>query len=127
MAGRTDGLIKTFRFAVATAPYRFVKFGASDTEATPAVAATDAIIGATIELPVDAGQRGDVALTGIADVTFGGPVGRGDPVTSDAQGRAIVAAPGAGTRVRIAGFAMASGVLGDIAPVHLQPGFMTGV
>jgi len=126
MAGRTDGLIKNFRAAVAIPAYTIVKFGVSDVLVTPTVAAGDASIGITGELAADVGERCDVHMSDIADVRLGGPVTRGDPLTSDVQGRAILAAPGSGAKVRTIGFALASGVLGDVAPARLVPGMMTG-
>lgn len=126
MAGRTDGLIKNFRAGVAIAAYRIVKFGASDVEVLPAAAPADAIIGVTSEIAADAGQRCDVMMSDIADVRLGGAVTRGDPLTSDATARAVLAAPAAGAKMRIVGFAMASGVADDIAPVRIVPGLITG-
>jgi hypothetical protein len=72
------------------------------------------------------GERTDIVHTGIADVEFGGTVTRGGPVTSDANGRAVAAAPAAGSNVRIIGFAVNSQVSGDIGPVLLEPGLMQG-
>ena len=57
---------------------------------------------------------------------FGGTVARGAPVTADASGKAVAAAPAAGSNVRIIGFAEVSAVAGDIAPVLIAPGVMQG-
>lgn len=127
MAGRTDGLIKNYRAGAAgVAPFTIVKPGASDVEAVPAAGTGDAAIGVSGELAAAAGERCDVHMSDIADVRLGGPVTRGDLLTSDAQGRAIAAAPGAGAKVRMIGLALVSGVLGDIAPVRILPGQITG-
>lgn len=126
MAGRTDGLIKNFRATAAVAAFTIVKFGPSDIEATPAAAAADASIGVSGEVAAAAGERFDVHMSDIADVRFGGVVTRGDPLTSDAQGRAVTAAPAAGANARIVGFALVSAVLGDIGPARIAPGLMQG-
>lgn len=126
MAGRTDGLIKTFRAAGPVAPRRIVKLGAADDLVLAAAAAGDASIGVSQELGADAGEPLDVALDGIGEVTLGGNVERGDQLTSDAEGRAITAAPAAGVAVRTIGTALASGVAGDIAPLIIERGVVRG-
>lgn len=126
MAGRTDGLIKNFIAGAAIPRRRIVKFGANDQQVVLAVAAADASIGITTEIDADANERIDVVLSNLAEVAYGGNVGRGDPLTSDAQGRAIAAAPAPGERQRIIGFAMAAGVVGDVGVCRIAPGFITG-
>lgn len=126
MAGRTDGLIKNFRAPAPIAAWTIVKFGASDIDVATAVAAGDASIGVTGELAAAAGERVDVHMSDIADVRYGGNVAAGAPLTSDAQGRAITAAPGAGVKMRTIGFALASGVVGDVSPARIIPGLITG-
>ncbi|MGK9234782.1 DUF2190 family protein [Inquilinus limosus] len=115
---RNHGLVKTFVAAAAFAGYRIVKFGADDTVAL-ATAPADMAIGVVDMLGASApGISCDVVLTGIAEVEYGGPVTRGDDLTADAQGRAVVAAAGN----RVIGKAMATGVLGDIGSVLLDRG-----
>lgn len=126
MAGRTDGLIKNFRASAAVGAYTIVKFGAADTDAAPASAAGDALIGTTGELGAALGERVDVHMGDIPEVRFGGNVTRGDPLTSDANGAAVTAAPGAGVKVRIIGFATVSGAAGDIGTYRYAPGVVTG-
>lgn len=126
MAGRTDGLTKNFRAGAAIGARLFIKPGASDIEALPAAAATDAIMGVSVELPAAQGERLDVAMGDIPDITYGGNVTRGDPLTSDAQGRAITAVKTANTLVRIGGFALVSAVAGDIGPMRFAPGLLPG-
>lgn len=126
MAGRTDGLIKSFIAGAAIPRRRIVKFGANDQQVVLGAAATDALIGITTEIDADSGERTDVILTDLAEVTYGGNVTRGDPLTSDATGRAVVAAPAAGARARIVGFAMVSGVSGDVGVCRIAPGFISG-
>lgn len=91
-----------------------------------AAASTDLVIGVNEALPVVAGERVDVIRAGIADVEFGGNVTRGQPVTADADGKAVAAAPAAGVNAHIVGFAEVSAVAGDIAPVMLTRGVMQG-
>lgn len=126
MAGRTDGLIKNFRATAAVAAFTIVKFGADDVSVVVSAAAADASIGVTIELDAAAGQRVDVAMSDIGDVRYGGNVARGDLLTSDGQGRAITAAPGAGVVMRTIGTAMVSAVLGDIGPMMIERGQIRG-
>lgn len=126
MAGRTDGLIKTFRAAGAIAPRRIVTFGAADNAVVQADAAADALLGVTQELGAAPGEPVDVALSDIGEVTLGGNVARGDKLTSDAQGRAITAASGAGVVIRTIGTALASGVAGDVAPLIIERTIVRG-
>ncbi|MDM4768661.1 capsid cement protein [Solimonas sp. SE-A11] len=105
--------------------YRLAKFGAADRAAVQASAATDALIGVNAELDVVQGERVDIVRSGFAPVQYGGNVTRGDPLTSDANGKAIKANPAAGTRMSIAGYAEVSAVDGDIELMLVAPGFIT--
>jgi hypothetical protein len=103
--------------AGAIAPYRIIKHGATDYAVLQAAAATDAICGVTQQLGAAQGQRVDVAIGGVeTEVEYGGIVTRGDPLTSDANGKAVKAVPVAGQVVRTIGFADVSGVAGDVVP-----------
>lgn len=85
------GLIKTLTAAAAIAAHRFVKFGNGDTLGQQASGPNDLVIGVS-DLGADAqDDRFDVVLGGIALVTYGDTVVRGQPLTSDAQGRAVPA------------------------------------
>ena len=81
---------------VAIPKYRIVKHGTGDRAVTAATAATDSSIGVTNELDAAAGERVDVWQVGIAYVEAGAAVTRGAPVTADAVGRGVAAAPAAG-------------------------------
>lgn len=123
---RIEGLITNFNAGAEVLPYRIVKFGSSDKTAVQAAAATDASIGVADQMgAASAGDPLDVIRSGIAEVEFGGNVTRGQPLTSDADGKAVAAAPAAGASVRIIGHAEVSGVDGDIGSVHLSPGTLT--
>jgi len=116
---RNHGLVKTFIAAAAFAGHRIVKFGADDDTVALATAPADKSIGVVDMLGANAaGISCDVVLTEIAEVEYGGPVTRGDDLTADAEGRAVVAAAGD----RVIGKAMATGVLGDIGSVLIDRG-----
>lgn len=124
---RNEMLTKTFSASAAIAPYRAVKLGASDGVATQAAAVSDAIIGVSNILGADAaGDAVDVVLAGIAEIEFGGTVTRGAFVTADADGKAVAAAPAAGTNNSIIGRAAVSGVDGDIGSVIIALGSLQG-
>lgn len=120
------GLTHTFKAGGALIKRRIVKHGAADVEVLQAAAAADKSVGITTDIDTAIGNSADVIRGGIAPVEYGGVVTRGDPLTSDAVGRAVTAAPAAGANVRIAGFADVSGVLGDIGSIYIAPGVMQG-
>lgn len=120
----TPTLIRNYTAGGAIAKYRIVKHGATDGAALQAAAPTDALMGVCTEL--DSGGGADVIKAGVADVEYGGNVTRGDPLTSDASGKAVTAAPAAGTNARIVGYAEVSGVSGDIGSALIAIGVMQG-
>jgi len=120
--GRTtsEGLIKSMEATVAVPARRIVAHGAADGTGVLATGPATPIRGVSSELDTAIGERISVLMVGtIAEVEAGGAVTRGDPVTADAQGRAVVAAGGN----RIVGYAEVSGVLGDIITVDVLPGY----
>jgi len=119
-------LTKSYKAGATVSPYRIVKFGADDEHVVHAAAATDAMFGVSAELGADAEERVDVHVAGIAEVEYGGALSAGDLVTSDANGKAVAAAPAAGTNNRVIGIARVSGVAGDIGSVFLYPGQIQG-
>lgn len=119
-------LNKNGRAEAAIAPYRIVKPGTTDGSYLQAAAATDSLVGVCESVGPAIGERVDVVKVGIADVEFGGNVTRGQPVTADADGKAVAAAPAAGSNVRIIGFAEVSAAAGDISPVLLAVGVLQG-
>ena len=124
---KNDSLDKNYTADAAIAAYRIAKFGAADGAVAIAAAATDLLIGVTGRVTATvAGERVDVSRSGIREVEYGGAVTRGATLTSDASGRAIVAAPAAGANVRTIGVAEVSGVLGDIGSLLIVPGSMQG-
>ena len=119
-------LLKSYVAAGTIAKHRIVSFGASDGTVVASSAATSLHIGVNAELDVVTGERVDVVRSGLPLVEYGGAVTRGQPLTSDAQGRAVAAAPAAGANVRIVGFAEVNAVAGDIDRMLLAPGVMQG-
>ncbi len=102
------------------------KPGSTDDYMVQASAAADYLTGISGSVGAGAGERVDIIKEGIADVIAGGTITRGGPVTSDANGKAVAAAPGAGANVRIIGFAEATAASGDIIGVLISPGIMQG-
>jgi len=120
------GLIKCYNAEGGINPYTIVKFGANDFGVVPAAAATDKLIGVTREFGSASGEPSDLIHDGITYVKLGGTVARGDLLTSDASGQAIVAAPGVGVNNRIIGYARQSGVVGDVIDIVIEPGSVQG-
>ncbi len=121
-----NGLTKSYNAEAAIGANLLVKPGANDWGVLQAAAATDKIIGVTTEVAAGINERCDVIHEGIADVLLGGTVTRGDPITSDANGKGVTAAPSAGTNNGIVGRALISGVSGDIIPVLVSVGSFQG-
>lgn len=122
-----SGQIRNFLAATAAiAAYTIVKFDVLDGNIVPAAAAADLLMGVSTDIPAAIGDRCDAQLDGICEVLYGGAVTRGQKLTSDASGRAVAAAPGAGANVQIIGTAMVSGVLGDIGQIVISQSVMQG-
>jgi len=110
---------ETFVSDGAIGAYRIVKFGAEDGTAAIASAATAPLLGVSGEVGVDAAEkRIDVHTSGGQRVYYGGTVTRGDDLTSDANGAAVVTTT-AGNH--IVGRARISGVAGDLGTVEIRP------
>jgi hypothetical protein len=120
------GLTKNYNAGAAVLKRRFIKFGADDKTVLQAAAATDLIVGASTDVDTVTGETTDVIVSGIALLQAGGAVTRGQEVTSDANGKAVAAAPGAGVNNRVGGIAMASAVLDDWFPVLIAPSVKQG-
>ncbi len=118
MMGQTDIMSKSAKCtaAVSTA-YTIAKFGADDDTFNVASAATDTLLGIFQHTTDAADDEVRVMMIGISRCKLGGTVTRGNPITSDANAKGVAATAGQS----IVGFAMASGVVGDIIPVFLVP------
>jgi hypothetical protein len=126
MSNISSAFLKNFKAETAVPRHRICKFGASDTAVVLATAAADLSFGVSAEIDAAIGEPCDVAIMGLVPVTYGGVVARGNLLTSDALGRAVAAAPGAGVSVEVIGRAMIAGVLGDIGSVNLSPSRVRG-
>lgn len=71
-----------------------------------------------------AGQMCDVTVAGMTEVIAGGDLDFDDPVTADANGRAVKAVAVAGQTVRIVGFIRGEGTTGDILPIQVAPSLL---
>ncbi|EDZ8928004.1 hypothetical protein FWN46_08195 [Salmonella enterica] len=92
-----------------------------ETEPESVVTATNGkslIIGVTTAISSDAGDHVDVIRGQLALVIFGGTVKAGQPLTSDAEGRAVPAADGDW----YLGFAECDGEENDVGSVWIAPG-----
>ena len=118
--------IKSYQAAAAITAYRIVCFadGANGTTVEMANANTDAAIGTADEMGADLGGQCDIHLAGLALVELGATVAAGQPLMSDALGRAIPAVAAASSTRRVIRFAHAPGVVGDIIVVWLAPSLL---
>ena len=117
---RTD-LYVNFPITGDLAPFRIVAHDA-DGACKQATAATDALIGTSDELGKQPNGGADVAMNYQPEVEAGAAFAVGDPLTSDAEGRAIKATT-AGSR--IIGFALkAATEAGEIVDYQFAPGFL---
>lgn len=121
-------LTKNFVAETAIPGGRLVKHGSTAGTVALATAATDAICGASVsDVSAEAGERVDVVMLGLSYVTAGAAIVAGAPITADASGRAVAAAPAAGANARLAGFGHeAATALGDQVVCHIVPGVMQG-
>ena len=119
-------VIKNFQADGDVGAYLLLKPGSDDNQVAVAAAATDALIGASTFVAAKDGAPCDAVLGGIADVYCGDDVAFGDPITSDADGKAVKAAPVAGANARLAGVALCAGAAGDLIQVLLSPSVMQG-
>ena len=119
-----NSVIKTLTAtAAAIEAYRIVKFdGTTKTSVLKAAAATDAPVGVSEGIDTAASGRVDVVLSGLAKVTAGAAFNPGAYLTSDASGRAVAAAPAAGTNNGIVGVAIEEATAaGDIVEILVAP------
>ncbi|WP_304280623.1 capsid cement protein [Caulobacter segnis] len=105
---------------------RFVKAGGAAGTIIQATGSTDALLGVSASMGGKSGQVVDVEETGVAEIEYGGAVAVGDPLTSDAVGRAVKANPGAGVVAQVGGYARVAGVLGDFGSMKTARGQIKG-
>ncbi len=122
----TPILTKSYIAEAAVAKRRIVKLGTADGKVLQGAAATDAVFGVSTEIDAAINERCDVHLAGMVEVEAGGTIARGDPITADANGKAVKAAPATGVNNRIVGWADVAAVSGDVFDVLLAQGQIQG-
>jgi len=118
--------IKNYLAGADIARYLIVKFGADDETVVPAAAATDALVGISMETDALSGEGIDIAHAGIHQARAGGAITRGALITADANGKAVAAAPATGANAKVIGVALATAAADDIIPVIIAPGETQG-
>ena len=122
-----SGFYKSRNAASAIAGCSLAAYTANADEVTLATGSAAPIVGVTDTIDVATGELVDVQMTQLADVRFGAAVAPGDPLTADAEGRAIKAVKGAaGVIVYCIGFAQRPQVADDIGPALLAPFMIVG-
>ncbi|MGJ8563846.1 MAG: capsid cement protein [Alphaproteobacteria bacterium] len=118
---------KAFGASGAIAKRRILALAATNGLVTQAVAASTALIGISDPgADVVSGKTVDVITHGIAELDYGDTIANGDPITADADGKGIAAAPATGVNMSIIGFAVEDGEDGVIGSVRLAPAIITG-
>ena len=112
------GLTKAYLATTDAAPYTIAKYVTGDHTVAAATAPADRICGVFTEAGAKSGRNADVVRSDMPGVLLGGAVAVGDRLTSNANGRAVVAASGNS----LLGTAVKAGVAGDVIPVHLLIG-----
>ncbi|WP_210188134.1 capsid cement protein, partial [Bosea sp. CRIB-10] len=122
------GPVKNFTAAGAIKPRRVVAFAATEGQVETAASPTaKTLIGVTGVIgAVAAGERVDVYFGDVQTVEAGAAFAQGARLTVDAEGRVIAAAPAATVTQQIIGTAFGvSTALGELVPVHIQPGALS--
>ena len=117
------GLTKSYLASAPIAAFRIAAMSdaANSREVATASGPAQPFAGTTGNLATPAGDMADIALSGLPQVQLGGPVSARDPLTSDANGKAVKATV-AGQR--IIGFADQPGVADDIIDYLSAPGVL---
>lgn len=123
-----NSFIKNFAASGAIVHRRLVAFTATDGTLVQASGTAGERLAGVVDCPggVAAGERFDVVLFGPADVECGGNILPGQNIASDAQGRAIVAAPAAGANASIVGRTLINAASGDFAKAFVNPSQIQG-
>ncbi len=117
-------LAKTADGAIAI--HRIVKPGSAANDVSQAAAATDALTGVAQHAAAD-NEVVRVAYAGRVKVEAGAAYSDGALLTSDANGKAVAAAPATGTNNRVIGYALeAASADGDLVEIMLYPGEFQG-
>lgn len=115
--------IRSYEASADVAGYLVVAFSdaANSSKVAAASTATGPILGTSDPMGASAGDMLDVHSGGVSPVTLGGTVAAGDPLTADANGKAVKAVASAGNTVRVFGYATQPGVAGDIIDYQWAP------
>ncbi len=111
------GLIKAFTAGGAIEARRIVIYGATNDTVVAASDGTAHLVGVTSSFSVEQGGVVDVVMSDMPDVTYGGTITAGDPLTATTGGKVVVATT-EGTHV--IGYARYDGVDGDIHPILID-------
>lgn len=116
------GLVKAITAAGAIAKRRIVTFSGTEGKVQQAASAAAIPVGVTgIVGAVAADEVLDILMDGNREIEAGAAFSQGDPICADAQGRAILCAPGSGVVAHAIGFALApSGAAGQIVPISIN-------
>lgn len=112
------GLITCHKAEVALDARRLVTHGSVPDEITLAVDGSKLIIGVTTLVAASIGEPADVVRSQLTPVIYGDDVVAGDPLTADAEGRAVPATAGQ----FYLGFAEYDGAEDDLGSVWIAPG-----
>lgn len=117
---------KSYAASAVITAYRIVCFSDAAASTKVAMATTNLVpaIGVSDEMGAAVGDQCDIHLAGLASVELGAAVTAGQPLMSDATGRAIPAVAAAASTRRVIGLAHAPGVAGDIIDVWLAPSLL---
>jgi hypothetical protein len=124
----SQDLLRSFVADAAIVAFSLVKLGSDAKHVVTAAGPTDNVIG-IYSNPVDcaANDRVDITLSGIDRCRAGAAFTFGVPLTSDASGRVVAAAPAAGVNNRLIGMAFQdSTAAGDQVEVLISQGAMQG-
>ncbi|MES0879691.1 hypothetical protein [Roseibium sp. SCP14] len=118
--------IRSYLASAAVAQFRIVTFSdaANVNEVAQATANTEPLLGTSDKMGAELGGMADVIRGGLGSVELGGPVNAGDPLTSDAEGKAVACAAAAGETRHYVGFADEPGVAGDVIDYFHAPGII---
>lgn len=121
-------LTKNYTAGGTIGPNLIVKWGAGDYIVLQSAAVTDRHCGVSRgagqtanSIATLVNEQIDIVVKGEYEIYAGGTIARGDPLTSNASGQAVTAAPAAGTNNPIVGYAKVAAVSGDLFLADINP------
>lgn len=115
--------IKSFRAAELIEGYLIIAASA-DNKVSIAKTAMEPLLGAAGSMGAKANGMLDLDMAGWSEVRAGGDIDFGNPITSDANGKAIKATSVKGSFIRIIGYAMGDAEDGDIFSYFISHGLL---